>query len=172
MKAAVVAVFLAFLSFGSLAFAARPEATTLNSYPAYLGGPAHTSYVPTATAFTTANAEKAHSTWTWTPSGALNASPSVNAGVIYIGSERGDFYALNATTGAVKWTKKLTISNCKNFGIVSSASVAKDPVTGTWAVRPSTERPHTRPLPWRRTVRCSSPPATTTGRRRMTRQRS
>jgi hypothetical protein len=41
MKAAVVAVFLAFLSFGSLAFAARPEATTLNSYPAYLGSRAH-----------------------------------------------------------------------------------------------------------------------------------
>jgi polyvinyl alcohol dehydrogenase (cytochrome) len=134
IKAAVLAVFLCSLSFGSLAFTARPEATTLNSYPAYLGGPAHTSYVPAATAFTTANAKKAHSIWSWTPSGALNASPIVNAGVIYIGSENGDFYALNATTGAVKWTKKLTISNCKNFGIVSSATVAKDPVTGTLTV--------------------------------------
>ncbi|MGD0195940.1 MAG: hypothetical protein ABSC35_13880, partial [Candidatus Dormibacteria bacterium] len=69
MKAAVLAALLVSLSFGSLAFTARPEATTLNSYPAYLGGPAHTSYVPTATAFTTANAKKAHSIWSWTPRG-------------------------------------------------------------------------------------------------------
>jgi outer membrane protein assembly factor BamB len=119
---------------GSLAFAGTAMAATLNSYPAYLGGPAHTSYVPSATTFTIANANGAHSIWTWTPSGSLNASPTVNAGVIYIGSENGNVYAINASTGAVKWTKSLKISNCSKAGIVSSATVAKDPVTGRLTV--------------------------------------
>ena len=117
-----------------LAFSGTVLAPTLNSYPAYLGGPAHTSYVPTATTFTVANASGAHSIWTWTPSGTLNASPAVNAGVIYIGSENGDFYAINATTGAVKWTKSLKIADCSKAGIVSSATVAKDPVSGKLTV--------------------------------------
>jgi polyvinyl alcohol dehydrogenase (cytochrome) len=117
-----------------VAFAGSVMAAALNNYPAYLGGPAHASYVPSATTVTVANASGAHSIWTWTPSGTLNASPAVNAGVVYIGSENGDFYAINATTGAIKWTKSLKISDCSKAGIVSSATVAKDPVTGTLTV--------------------------------------
>jgi polyvinyl alcohol dehydrogenase (cytochrome) len=135
LKAGVGAVVLVlFIAVDGVAFAATAPAASLNSYAAYLGGPAHSSYVQTATTFTNANSGRAHSIWTWTPSGYLTASPIVNAGVIYIGSENGDFYAINASTGAVKWTKKLTISNCKNSGIVSSATVAKDPVTGKLTV--------------------------------------
>ena len=46
----------------------------------------------------------------------------------------GDFYAINATTGAVMWTKSLTIADCSKAGIVSSATVAKDPVNGKLTV--------------------------------------
>jgi outer membrane protein assembly factor BamB len=105
-------------------------AGTLNSYSAYLGGPAHDSYVPAATTITVANASGIHSLWSWTPPGGdLTSSPIVNDGVIYIGAENGDFYAINAVTGKIKWTKKLTISNCANAGIVSSATVAVDSAT-------------------------------------------
>jgi hypothetical protein len=63
-----------------VAFAGTATAASLNNYAAYLDGPAHASYVPSATTFTVANASGAHSIWTWTPSGTLNASPAVYAG--------------------------------------------------------------------------------------------
>jgi len=106
------------------------SAATATNYPAYLGGPAHTSYAAAATTFTVANAGGTHSLWTWKPPGYLNASPIVSAGIIYIGSENGDFYAIKASTHRVKWTRKLTIANCSKSGIVSSATVADDPITG------------------------------------------
>jgi outer membrane protein assembly factor BamB len=118
-----------------LALAGAAVAATLNSYPAYLGGPAHDSYVPSATTITVANASGTHSLWSWTPPGGdLASSPIVNAGIIYIGAANGNFYAISATTGKIKWTKKLTISNCVNSGIISSATVTKDPVTGRLTV--------------------------------------
>jgi outer membrane protein assembly factor BamB len=124
--AATVAIFV---------LAGTVIAATLNSYPAYLGGPEHDSYVPSATTITVANASGIHSLWSWTPPGGdLTSSPIVNAGIVYIGAENGDFYAISATTGKIKWTKKLTISNCANSGIVSSATVMKDPVTGKLTV--------------------------------------
>jgi polyvinyl alcohol dehydrogenase (cytochrome) len=117
-----------------------PTATSANSYAAYLGGPQHVSYAQAATAVTPANAATTHSIWKWTPvakggaSTYLNASPITNAGITYIGAETGDFYAVNATTGVTKWRKKLPIANCSNSGIVSSATVARDPVSGTLTV--------------------------------------
>jgi outer membrane protein assembly factor BamB len=118
-----------------LVLAGTVIAATLNSYPAYLGGPAHDSYAPSATTITVANASGIHSLWSWTPPGGdLTSSPTVNAGIVYIGAENGAFYAMSATTGKIKWTKKLTISNCANSGIVSSATVMKDPVTGKLTV--------------------------------------
>jgi outer membrane protein assembly factor BamB len=118
----------------SLAFAGSVGATTLNSYPAYLGGPAHPSYASTATAFTVANASATSSIWQLTTLGYLDASPSVNAGVVYIGSENGTFYAIDAATGAIKWSKPLPIANCANAGIVSTATIATDPVSSVLTV--------------------------------------
>jgi polyvinyl alcohol dehydrogenase (cytochrome) len=119
----------------TFAIAGTAFAATGNSYPAYLGGPAHDSYVSTATTITVANAAGIHSIWKWSPPGGdLTASPIVNAGVIYIGAENGDFYAINALTGKTKWHKVLPISNCASAGIVSSATLMKDPVSGTLTV--------------------------------------
>jgi polyvinyl alcohol dehydrogenase (cytochrome) len=125
---------------GRLVVAGAVAVAALTSYPAYLGGPQHTSYAKTAKTITPANAGTVHSIWTWTAiargtaSTYLNASPITNAGVTYLGSETGDFYAINATTGVTLWRDQLPVSSCSNAGIVSSATVAPDPVTGTLTV--------------------------------------
>jgi polyvinyl alcohol dehydrogenase (cytochrome) len=126
------------VAFGSVAvelLSSSAAAASLNSYPAYLGGPAHDSYASSATTITIANATALQAVWKWTPPGGdLTASPIVNGGIVYIGTENGDFYAINAATGAMKWHKVLSISNCANSGIVSSATVAKDPESGKLTV--------------------------------------
>jgi outer membrane protein assembly factor BamB len=119
---------------GTLALAGSIAAAPATNDTSYLNGPAHDSYVSAAKTFTVANSRSVKSLWKDSTLGKFNASPAVNAGVIYIGSENGNFYALNAKTGKVKWTKTLTISDCSNSGIVSTATVAKDPVTGALTV--------------------------------------
>jgi outer membrane protein assembly factor BamB len=105
-------------------------------WAAYLDGPLHSSDAVNATTFTTANASTAHSIWTWTPVAKspykqyLYSSPITVGGVTYIGAATGDFDAINDSTGATLWRKHLTISTCSNYaGLVSSATVAPDPVT-------------------------------------------
>ena len=41
--------------------------------------------------------------WTFSTGGAVTASPLVSGKVVYVGSASGNFYALDETTGAVKW---------------------------------------------------------------------
>jgi outer membrane protein assembly factor BamB len=120
----------------TLAFSANAFAAASTSYSAYLGGPAHSSYAADATSFTIGNTAAAHSIWNWSPvrkgtkSTYLDASPITNNGIVYIGAETGDFYAITAATGHTKWRKKLPYNNCSNLGIVSSATVAPDPIRG------------------------------------------
>jgi polyvinyl alcohol dehydrogenase (cytochrome) len=64
--------------------------------------------------------------------GGLLASPTVLNGVIYIGARTGVFYALDEATGKVLWQQFLgfvTGKTCGAQGIVSTATVAPDPVT-------------------------------------------
>jgi len=103
---------------------------------AYLGGPQHTSYAANATKITVANAGTLHSVWTWKPVAKspypayLYSSPITSGGVIYIGAATGDFYAIDATNGTTIWRKQLAVSTCDTpAGLVSSATVANDPVT-------------------------------------------
>jgi outer membrane protein assembly factor BamB len=65
-------------------------------------------------AVTTSNAGSVTQVWHWQPpvlSGkpvpALDASPTVVAGSVYIGAQSGGFYALNESTGTVIWTRQL-----------------------------------------------------------------
>jgi len=109
----------------AVALAGSVPATTGNNYASFLGGPAHDSYASSATTITVANASGVTSKWKDSTLGTFNASPTVENGVIYIGSENGDFYAIKASTGKVKWKKAFTISNCSSSGIVSTATVAK-----------------------------------------------
>ena len=97
-----------------------------------------------ATAFTTTNAVQAHQVWHFTPAAVsgkpkpvLDASPTVVAGRIYIGSGAGIFYALNASTGALVWKRALDTQpklTCAARGINATAAVLKDPVTGVATV--------------------------------------
>jgi outer membrane protein assembly factor BamB len=109
-------------------------------WPQYLHGPQHSS-VSNATAFTPSNSASASQVWHWQPpviSGkpapALDASPTVVSGVVYIGAQSGGFYALNESTGAVVWSRQLDTEShvtCPARGISSTAAVLPDPVTGT-----------------------------------------
>jgi outer membrane protein assembly factor BamB len=139
--ASVRATAIALLAFTStLALSANAFAAASTSYASYLGGSAHSSYAADATSFTTANAAAAYSIWKWSPvrkgkkSTYLDASPITNNGTVYIGAETGDFYAITAATGHTKWRKPLPYNNCNNSGIVSSATVAQGPITGTLTV--------------------------------------
>ena len=112
-------------------------------WPQYEHGPQHSS-VSNATAFTPSNAASAHQVWHWQPpviSGkpapALDASPTVVAGVVYIGAESGGFYALNESTGAKVWSRQLDTeptASCRGIGISATAAVLPDPVSGTSTV--------------------------------------
>jgi eukaryotic-like serine/threonine-protein kinase len=42
--------------------------------------------------------------WTATRGSAVDSSPAVANGVVYVGSTDGNLYAFNASTGATKWT--------------------------------------------------------------------
>src|SRR5262244_1435507 len=118
------------------AAAARQARAPNLDWPQYEHGPQHSS-VSNATAFTPSNAASAHQVWHWQPpviSGkpapALEASPTVVAGVVYIGAESGGFYALNESTGTVKWSRQLDTEptvTCRGLGITSTAAVLPDP---------------------------------------------
>ncbi|MDX6520471.1 MAG: hypothetical protein QOF08_1076 [Gaiellales bacterium] len=121
--------------------AAAPLAVAVASdWTGYLGGPAHTSASP-ETAITPANAASLTRAWLWTPpaatgsqpAAALNASPTVASGRVFIGSNTGVFYALSETTGKRLWSRNLGHTpslTCSARGITSTATVAPDPSRG------------------------------------------
>jgi outer membrane protein assembly factor BamB len=116
-----------------------PAFAATTDWPQYLHGPQHAS-VSAATAFTTANAASVRRVWHFTPGAVsgkpapkLDASPTVVGKRLYIGSESGVFYALNAATGAVAWKRQLDVetgSTCASDGISATAAVVPDPTTG------------------------------------------
>ena len=124
----------------------RAAAIGATDWPAYEHGPAHSSTVVGDLAITTANASSLHALWhfaagagtgTGHPGPGFDASPTVVNGVVYIGSRTGLFYALSATTGAVLWQHQLDFGSssvCPSKGIVGTATVAADPVTGALTV--------------------------------------
>lgn len=111
-------------------------------WPAYLAGPAHTSDNVAQTAITPANAGSLVRQWSFVgdpatqpgqPGAAYNASPTVADGAVFIGSRTGWFYKLNETTGQelarvfIGFQPHLT---CTAGGIISTATVARDPSDG------------------------------------------
>src|SRR5215471_7069826 len=122
---------------------AAPAAGPGLDWPQYLHGPQHSS-VSAATAFTPSNAASASQVWHWQPpviakkpAPALEASPTVVAGRVYIGAESGGFYALDEATGAVVWSRQLDTTPggpCPVRGVSSTAAVLPDPVTGVSTV--------------------------------------
>ena len=123
------------------------SAAETSDWPAYLHGPEHSSYNQLATAITPANASTLVQNWsfldrpptqTGQPGVGFNASPTVYNGVIYIGSNTGQFYAINEITGGVLWHRLLGYTkgnSCRtHLGVASTAAVATDPISGILTV--------------------------------------
>src|SRR5690349_8479794 len=133
---------------GLAVVASSPKSAAQTSdWPAYLHDATHSSYNALATAITTANAASLTQNWTFTdrpptmtgqPAVGFNASPTVYNGVVYLGSNTGQFYALNESNGAILWHRLLGFTkgtSCRiPRGITSTAAVATDPVSGTLTV--------------------------------------
>jgi outer membrane protein assembly factor BamB len=131
---------------GTIAAASPASAATYVNWPSYLDGPTHNSYLAGATAITPSNASTVASAWNFMPAAPpvaalghqINASPTVENGVVYIGANSGIFYALDETTGAVLWRANLgyvtSTGTCGTRGITATATVAPDPKTGTLTV--------------------------------------
>jgi polyvinyl alcohol dehydrogenase (cytochrome) len=117
-----------------------------SDWPGYLHGPYHSSAAASVPAITPARAAGLTTAWTWAapaasgPSNGLTASPTVVGNTVYIGAGTGNFYALNASTGAVRWTRQLDslsahqAGSCLRSGIDSTATVAPAPGNGALTV--------------------------------------
>ena len=128
-------------------FAATIATSSAQDWPQYLFDNGHSSHNPLATAITPANAASLVEHWTFTdpqptltgqPAASLYSSPTVFQGVVYIGSNTGNFYALNESTGAIIWQQLLGFTmptTCgSGHGVTSTATLATDPVSGTLTV--------------------------------------
>jgi outer membrane protein assembly factor BamB len=127
-------------------FAATIATSQAQDWPQYLFDDAHSSRNASATAITTANASTLVEDWHFIdpqpapgqPNAAFYSSPTVFKGVVYIGSNTGNFYALNETTGALIWQQALgftTPTTCgSGHGVTSTATLANDPVSGALTV--------------------------------------
>lgn len=127
---------------------AGASATTSADWPGYLYDTGHSSTNAAAGTITAQNAGALSAAWHWVPPTvatrpppALDASPTVVAGVVYIGSRTGWFYALRASTGQVIWSRDLgyvttgcTVYGTSARGLTATAAVAPDPVTGRLVV--------------------------------------
>jgi polyvinyl alcohol dehydrogenase (cytochrome) len=158
-RAAVVAVVLAAAWAACLTAAApnssaqpadRSAAASLaavpTDWPAYERGPGHSSANFDDAAITAANAGSLTPAWHFVadaatqsgqPARRFDASPTVASDTVFIGSRTGMFYALDADTGALRWKKQLdygSSATCSAKGIVGTAAVAADPVSGALTV--------------------------------------
>jgi len=136
----VAAVQLAILVMAGMATAGP----TIN-WPTYLLNSEHGS-ASTATSITPQQAQLLNRTWQFTadastqagaPGKTFYASPTVFDEMVFIGSNTGVFYALDLNTGAVVWQRFLGFQKaitCSAHGIVSTAAVAPDPISGSATV--------------------------------------
>ena len=141
MHRRMIVVSVALLAFSAVIGASPGHAAVTSNWSAYLHGPRHSSDAGDSTAITPANAARLTAAWTFTPpaktgtTNVFNASPVTYGGTVYIGAGTGDFYAVNETTGQVRWRKVLPpYTGCSTRGITSTATVARDPVGGVLTV--------------------------------------
>jgi outer membrane protein assembly factor BamB len=113
---------------------APATSANLTQWPAYLGGPGHVSYIPAEKNITTKNAATLALKWHATPGQSYQASPTVANGSVYIGSDAGWFYQLNAATGSIMhkaYTGRLPMGSCFSpQGVTATATVAASPKAG------------------------------------------
>jgi outer membrane protein assembly factor BamB len=128
-------------------FTATIATSSAQDWPQYLFENGHSSLNGAATAITTDNASTLVEDWSFIdpqptiegqPNASFFSSPTVFQGVVYIGSNTGNFYALDETTGTLLWQQFLgyvTAIECgSGQGVTSTATVATDPVSGALTV--------------------------------------
>jgi outer membrane protein assembly factor BamB len=115
---------------GALTGAATKDAT---DWPAYLGGPRHTSYSASQRAITPATVSKLRKKWQFTQGGGFLASPTVADGYVFVGANNGWFYKLQESNGHrlakvfLGYQPDLTCGSQQPLGVVSTATVAAAP---------------------------------------------
>jgi outer membrane protein assembly factor BamB len=117
-----------------------------SDWSSYLGGASHSSFNPAAKSISTSSIANLQPIWQWQPPASPNsgqpdddASPIVSHGVVYVGLEDGEMYALSEATQQILWSQFLGVelpNTCQGntMGIISTATVADDPVTGKQTV--------------------------------------
>jgi outer membrane protein assembly factor BamB len=125
------------------ALASSPTpALSASAWPAFLDGPAHSSYNPTQRTITPASAPGLVQQWNFVadeptrpgqPGPGFVSSPTVADQAIFIGSSNGYFYKLDEATGAVLAKRFIGYQpelTCDAGGFSDTATVAKDPSSG------------------------------------------
>lgn len=115
----------AFLALPRVAGAGTPPPCPSPAWPAYGHDAAHTFAAdPGCSGITPSDVAALVPAWVVHTSDSVTASPAVVDGTLYVGAWDGTFYAVDAATGAVRWTYRITDDHQVAFGrIVSSAAV-------------------------------------------------
>ena len=139
-----IAVVIGVVAVGAtpaLASSPRPALSGL-AWPAFLNGPAHSSYNRTQQAITPANAASLVQKWNFVgdaptmpgqPASGFVSSPTVADEAIFIGDSNGYFYKLDEKTGAVLAKRFIGYQpalTCGAGGFADTATVATDPSSG------------------------------------------
>jgi len=95
------------LAAGTLFVGSVAEAT---DWPMYGRDLQHT-FTNADSLITSANAAFLQPAWTFPTGDAVSASPTMVAGIVYVGAWDGFFYALDAATGALKWKFQVDCQN-------------------------------------------------------------
>ena len=141
-----VAVAVVLLSVLSVIQGTQSASAASDNWSTYLYGSTHSSYNPNDTAITPTNASTVQPVWRWVPPPSPNpapneirATPTVVNGIMYVGIEDGYFYAVDMATQKVLWSQFLGVVNGTTCGagyngIISTATVEPDPLTGILTV--------------------------------------
>ena len=133
MRSAIAAVIV----LATCLCVASARGDSVSDWPSYLLNVGHSSSGGSG-AITPENASTLRKLWAWKaagatqsgqPGGALNASPTVYGGRVFLGANTGEFYALDLASGAVIWHRNLGWRpklTCNARGITSTAAVAPD----------------------------------------------
>jgi glucose dehydrogenase len=119
-------VAFAVLSLITSTAAVRGETWPYENWPMYGKDLSHTFSNP-STQINRGNGGSLMPAWTFPTGDAVSASPAVVDGVVYVGSWDGFFYAIDATTGQLRWKVQL---DCQP-SVVPIPQVCGGPGSGT-----------------------------------------